>query len=330
MVRNATKLAIALGLLCAGTETARADSRVLIARIDAIGLELDDESRATLEEGFATAASAVDAWRVVDTGVAASLLRRDGGCGILDDACLERAAERRSVDRILLIDVQPDAAVEEQVLVTVELFDRYTRTVRARLYATLEADDLESSSEVADLAEKIVPVLAEVPEEGAAVVRAVAGAEVFLDGVSVGTVPASGELVLTPLPVGRRELRVVRPSRTVWEAPVIVRSCESVAVTVDAGASVASFDSAPVPEHGAPAAALEPPPAWVLTVPGVILPGRAPRVLDTQPLGRAHFHIPALEEHVERGEFRSADGARVGFLPNVSSRGARVTAKLHF
>ena len=76
---------------------------------------------------------------------------------------------------------------------------------------------------------------------------------------------------------------------------------------------------------------IDPPPEWVLTI-----PGDPPPIDVTDPfrvgegLPRVRFTIPILEEHVQRGEIRTTTNARVGFLPNVSSSGARVTAKLRF
>lgn len=327
-----TRMALVAGMSALGLGSARADSRVLITSVESAEVALDEDSRMTIDTAWAEAAAAIEEWRVVGTGVSTSLLRRDGGCGELDERCLERAAERRGTDRILLTSIHRTVEAEDQVELRIRLFDRYTGTVRGTYQTTLELDDLDSSRELASLAAELMPLIGGLPAEGAAVVRAAAGSTVFIDGVLAGTVPASGELAITPIPVGRRELRVVRPSRTVWEAPVVIRPRESITVSADVGSAATAVD-ANAPRYDYETAFPDPGeawPTWVLTAPGIVISRRAAVVTEGDEVSRVRFRIPMIEDHVRRGEIRTTVDARVGFVPRVSSRGARFTAKLRF
>lgn len=330
-ILNTTGLAVVLactGLCASGV---RADSRVLITSVESAEVVLDDESRATIDEAWATAAATIEEWRVVGTGISTSILRRDGGCGELDEHCLGRAAARRGTDRILLTSIHRTSDADDQVELRVRLFDRYTGAVRGTFQTMLELDDLDSSRELESLAAELMPLIGGLPVEGAAVIRAVEGAEVHVDGTFVGTVPASGELVLSPIPVGRRSLRVVRPSGSTWEAPVLIRPRASVAVTVDREGGALSFESGPTPRRAnAVPVATPATPRWVLDAPGIVLAVDPSRMPTGGEITRVPLRIPLIEEHLMRGEIRSAPDARVGFMPFVSSSGARFTAKLHF
>lgn len=280
-----------------------------------------------------------------------SAIRREFHCASLDAACLERVAVRRGVDRVLLGTVSaPTAtrasseadAADALLTVRIDIFDVFRVAMHEDISGTIDASHLDSDSRVQGLAAKLSSLIARLPEEGSATIRAIAGSSVYLDDRSMGTVAANGELVLRPLRVGRRELRVVRPNHSIWEAPIVVRSREAIFVTVDAGGSVASFDDAAArAQAGAigtsvrlrSGGAIEPPPDYILEIPGVT--SSVPEVEDViqegEVLARVRFHIPMIDEHIgASGEIRTSTHARIGFLPNVSSSGARVTAKLRF
>lgn len=359
---SATSLAIIGAFVCLTGGDASADSRVQVVEVElAADVVVDPTCRERIDETLRAAAELEPRWRVVPSTLGRDRLRAESGCDVVDDACLERVAERRSVDRLVVPTLRrivptpegdststattdgvaagaastADEADDDDAVyeLSLALFDAYTRRTREVWSGRIEADDVDSHRALGRLANKLVSLLGRMPEEGTTVVRAVAGAEVFLDERSMGIVPASGELVVPGLRIGRRELRVVRPSRSVWEAPIIVRPRESISVTVDSGAALASFESgAPTVEHrGATLArTLELPEEWDL-VPS-LEPTGTTEVLEEPDVSAAPgaFHLPVLEEHLVRGEFRTTTHARVGFLPNVSSSGARVTAKLRF
>ncbi len=357
MRKTITRLAIAGALLGLGGAEASADSRVQVVALETLGgLALPAEVSAQIDATLRTAAELEPTWRVIASTLTHERIRTEGACVAIDDACLERVAERRSVDRLIVprlthapaLDTDASASGEAQsatplptetatsedhLELSLSLYDAYTRRTREVWSGRIEADEIDSNRTVERLARKLMSLLGRLPEEGTSVIRAVAGSEVFLDGRPMGVVPASGELAMAGVRIGRRALRVVRPSGTVWEAPIIVRSREAISVTVDSGAALASFESgAPTMEHGGATLArpLEPPPEWVLAAASD--PVQESEVVS-EPLVAAApgaFHLPVLEEHLVRGEFRTTTHARVGFLPNVSSSGARVTAKLRF
>lgn len=326
-------------LACLGfAPTAAADSRVVFVGLDGpTGLvDLTTLDAALLEQGRLE-----EHMHVAGGTEQAARLRGEFHCASFDESCLERVAEGRHVDRVIYGDVTTIEGDDDHYQVTLHVYDLYTRTTRDHLSGTIDIDRVAAEHATNGLAEKLVDLVVRIPEEGTATVRALPGSTVLLDDRTIDTVPASGQLVLRPIRVGRRELRVIRPNHSTWEAPIVVRARESIQVTVDAGASVASFDEAAARAHESSqarptgrASAIHPPPDYILTIPGVTATADASADLMHEGDGLAHvggFHIPIIEEHVAGGgEIRTTTHARVGFLPNVSSSGARVTAKLHF
>lgn len=310
--------------LCA-TAAVRADSRLLV--LSTVG----PTPVPLLDASILESARADSRFHVFDRPVRVDTARRDARCATLDDACLLQIAIRRGVDRILYGVRATSPSDPERTELTLRVFDRFTGRTRESLVGTIETEALDDERDLADLTAKLVPFVLRVPEEGTAVVRADAGAIVELDGRAMGTVPPNGELELTPLRVGRRVLRVERPNRPAWEAPIVIRARDTIRVTVGTGSTVLGVDGPSPARPRATDGSIEPPPEWILTIPGDPPPPESADIFTFDlGLSRIRFSIPVIEEHVQRGEIRTTTNARVGFLPNVSSSGARVTAKLHF
>jgi hypothetical protein len=354
-----SRLWVSLACLVAvgASASARADSRVLVigfvpttsasatntatataTTVSATAGESSHIDLGELDQAFLEHARLTEHLQVHGETERASALRAEFRCASLDDACLERIAERRQVDRIIHGSVAYVTTDDSERLdVSIAVFDLYTRATRETIVGSIESRRADSTRHVAGLVEKLVSLVVRVPEEGTATIRAIAGSSVFLDERAMGTVPASGELVLRPLRVGRRALRVVRPNHSIWEAPIVVRTRESIQVTVDTGASVASFDEARATEtsgasHGATGrdGAIHPPPDYILAVPGSTTVAEGDVFHAGPGVADLSFHIPLLDEHMVGGELRTTTHARLGWLPRVSSSGARVTAKLRF
>lgn len=318
-------LATLTGLLvgCAASEAA-ADSRVFVVNLEANAPGIRG---AALDRSLRQALASVPGQRVVGPQMTAAALVRANGCARLDDVCLARAAERQRADRVVYGRVE--VAEDGRVAVRLALFDLYSGETKQTLEGRVDADDVDDPEEVGELFAKLTPLVVRWPEEGAALVRAMPGSRVQLDGRDAGEVPASGELVLRPVRIGRRVLRVVRPSQVEWVAPVVVQSRREITVTVDAGAALGGLADAE-PAAPRPEGTIEPPPAWVLAIPGVAEATDDGVFSVGEGTQRVHFHIPIIREHVRRGEIRTTTQSRLGWLPRVSPSGARVTARVHF
>lgn len=322
-MKLATLLAFATTTWFGGALSASADSRLLVLSTHAPEVDATILGAARTDSRF----------HVMDRAIRVETAQRDARCSGLDDGCLARIAARRGVDRILYATLAPATEDPEQMHVTLRVFDRYTGRTRETTVGTIEADSVDDASELEPVMSVLVASVLAVPEEGAARIRALAGSRIELDGQPLGVVPENGEIELQPLRVGRRLLRVASPSGAVWESPIVVRARETIRVTVGAGNSVLDSigESHARRDAGRADGMIDPPPEWVLTIPG------DPPPLDvTDPfrvgegLRRVRLTIPILEDHVHRGEIRTTTNARVGFLPNVSSTGVRMTTKLRF
>jgi len=327
LIRFLPTTAFAIVAWLAATASARAESRLLV--LSAVGVPTSGDA-AELDASILTSARSDVRFRVFDRVVRRDSAQRDARCTSFDDSCLLRIATRRDADRILYGAVTPSTDDPERSDITLHVFDRYTGRTRESLVGSIETDALDSQRELRHLAEKLVPFVLRVPEEGSAIVRADVGASVEIDGRAMGTVPASGELELRPLAVGRRVLRIERPNHPAWEAPIVIRARDTIRITVGTGS--AALEASATSRHAAPSdGTIEPPPEWVLAIPGDEPTIESAGVFTVGiGLSRVRFTIPVLEEHVARGEIRTEINARVGFLPRVSGSGARFTAKLHF
>lgn len=315
---------LALATWMAAANMAHAESRLMV--LSSTG----GPERPSIDAAVIATARSDIRFHLVDRPLRVDAARRESRCPVLDDACLRRIANRRDADRILYGSFGPSPTDTDETLFTLRLFDRYTGETRETLVGRIETDHLDDDEEVGKLLAKLVPLVLRLPEEGGALVRVYPGAVVELDGRAMGTVPDSGELELRPLRVGRRVLRVERANLPAWEAPIVIRARDSVRVTVGTGG--APLEASLSNRRAAlPEGTIEPPPEWILAIPGDPPPSESTDVFTFGiGLSRVRFSIPVIEEHVQRGEIRTTTNARVGFLPHVSSSGARVTAKLRF
>lgn len=188
-------------------------------------VEGDDEFARNLTGALRHAASQVQGWTVSEREVTLTQMALAHGCDEPDPTCLEQMAQTLTAERILYGDVRrTNAGATYDFSVNLHLFNAEIHQIENTVTDTIpgirrDIDDLREP------ARRYVAALSGAPRSGTLRVTVnVPGAEVFVDGQSVGTADADGRLVVADVQAGSRSVRVVATGHQSFTSTVSVEA----------------------------------------------------------------------------------------------------------
>lgn len=218
-------MVFALGLGCAvlapGLASAQDSAIVLGIR----SFEGDDEFAHNLTGALRHEANQVPAWDLSDNEVTFAQMALVHGCDEPQPSCLASIAESLSVQRVIFGDVRRTSAGSDyDFSVNLHHFNAETGRIEHSV-----ADQVASvQTDIDNLrapARRWIASLSGAPPVGALTVQVnVPGAEVLVDGQSVGAVDDQGVLRLPEIEQGRRAVRVTAPGYAAFTATVTVEA----------------------------------------------------------------------------------------------------------
>jgi len=216
---------IALGLGWAALAPSLASAQESAIVLGIRSFEGDDEFAHNLTGALRHEASQVPAWDLSDREVTFAQMALVHGCDDPQPACLGSIAESLSVQRVIYGDVRRTSAGSDyDFSVNLHHFNAESGRIEhsvADQVASVQTD----IDNLRDPARRWIASLSGAPPVGALTVQVnVPGAEVLVDGQSVGTVNAEGVLRLTDIDEGRRAVRVTAPGYAAFTATVSVEA----------------------------------------------------------------------------------------------------------
>lgn len=188
-------------------------------------VEGDDEFARNLTGALRHSASQVQGWSVSEREVTLTQMALAHGCDEPDPTCLEQMAQTLTAERILYGDVRrTNVGQTYDFSVNLHLFNATTNQIENTVTDTIpgvrrDIDDLREP------ARRYVAALSGAPRAGTLRVTVnVPGAEVFVDGESVGTADEEGRLVIDAVQAGSRSVRVVAPGHQSFTSTVSVEA----------------------------------------------------------------------------------------------------------
>ncbi|HEY8431320.1 MAG TPA: PEGA domain-containing protein [Sandaracinaceae bacterium] len=218
--RSLLALALAGGALVLPA-VATAQTRVVVLGIRS--LEGDDEFARNLTGALRHAASQVNGWNVISNEVTLAQIALAHGCEEIDTACMAQVAQTLNVQRVVYGDVRRTSArAPFDFSLNLHLFNAETGDIEHSVTDTIpgvrrDIDDLREP------VRRYIAALSGAPRVGTLHVSVnVPGAEVFIDGRSVGHADEDGRLDVTDVQAGSREVRVVAPGHQSFRSTVSV------------------------------------------------------------------------------------------------------------
>ncbi len=188
-------------------------------------MEGDDEFARNLTGALTHAGSQIGGWAISDREVTLSQMALVHGCDDPHPSCLHEIAASLSVDRLVYGDVSRTSAGDDyQFSVNLHYFDNETGQIEHSVVDTIprlrqDIDDLREP------AQRWIAALSGMPRTGNLIVRVnVPGAEVSVDGNSVGVVDADGTLRVSDVQEGSRQVRVTAAEHTTFTASVSIEA----------------------------------------------------------------------------------------------------------
>jgi hypothetical protein len=210
-------------------------------------VEGDDEFARNLTGALRHSASQVQGWSVSEREVTLTQMALAHGCDEPDPTCLEQMAQTLTAERILYGDVRrTNVGQTYDFSVNLHLFNATTNQIENTVTDTIpgvrrDIDDLREP------ARRYVAALSGAPRAGTLRVTVnVPGAEVFVDGESVGTADEEGRLVIDAVQAGSRSVRVVAPGHQSFTSTVSVEAYGEASFEAELQAG-SSAPSAPFP-----------------------------------------------------------------------------------
>ncbi len=185
--------------------------------------EGDDEFARNLTGALRHAAGQVQGWQVSDNEVTLAQMTLAHGCEEADSACMAQIAESLGVQRIVYGEVRRTSSGDPyDFSMNLHLFNAESGRIEHSVADTLSG----VRRDIDDLREPVrryMAALSGAPRVGSVRVAVnVPGAEVFIDGESVGTADAEGRLLVTDVQAGSRAVRIVAPGHQSFRSTVSV------------------------------------------------------------------------------------------------------------
>lgn len=225
MRRPFLALALMAGILapCILTPSAASAQSVMVLGIRSV--EGDDEFTRNLTGALRHAAAQVNSWDISDREVTLSQMALAHGCDEPDPTCLSAISQSLEVDRLLYGDVRRTSAGERfDFSVNLHFFNGQTGTIEHSVADTIpgirrDIDDLREP------ARRWIAALSGAPRGGTLTVRVnVPGAEVLIDGVSVGTTDDDGYLQIESVEAGMRNVQIIALGHAAFRSTVSIEA----------------------------------------------------------------------------------------------------------
>jgi hypothetical protein len=188
-------------------------------------VEGDDEFARNMTGALRHAASQVQGWDVSDRDVTLSQMALAHGCDEPDPTCMSSIAESLSTQRVIYGDVRRTSAGDSfDFSVNLYLFNAESDEIEHSVAETLpgvrrDIDDLREP------ARRYIASLAGAPRAGTLNVTVnVPGAEVFIDGESVGTADGDGHLLIEDVQAGTRNIRIVATGHQSFRSTISIEA----------------------------------------------------------------------------------------------------------
>jgi len=200
---------IALAALSAGLSVPALASAQNVIVLGVRSLDGDDDFARNLTGGLRHAAAQVDGWEVSDREVTLAQMALAHGCDDPNPGCMAEIADSLSAERVIYGDVRRTSAGERfDFSVNLHLFNGDSDTIEHSVADTIPA----VRSDIDDLrghVRRYIAALSGAPRVGSLRIAVnVPGAEVFVDGESVGRTDAEGTLLVENVETGNRSVRV--------------------------------------------------------------------------------------------------------------------------
>ncbi len=244
-LRSLLVLAAAAGALA--LPAAASAQTVVVLGIRSV--EGDDEFARNLTGALRHAASQVSGWTVSDSEVTLAQMALAHGCDDPDPACMAQVAQTLNAQRIIYGDVRRTSAGEPyDFSMNLHIFNAESGRIERSVADTIpgvrrDIDDLREP------VRRYMSQLSGAPQMGSVRISVnVPGAEVFIDGESVGTADAEGRLIITDVQAGSRNVRIVAPGHQSFRSTVSVEPYGE--ALFEAELQVGVSDATPAPSGG--------------------------------------------------------------------------------
>lgn len=212
---------VAASAALAQPEVASAQARVMVLGIRSV--EGDDEFSRNLTGALRHASSQVQGWTVSDNEVTLAQMALAYGCDEPDPQCLSQIADSLSVDRVVYGDVRRTSAGDTyDWSINLHLFNAETHQIEHSVADTIPG----VRRDIDDLREPVRRYIAELsgaPRVGTLHISVnVPGAEVFIDDEPVGTADDEGQLDVTDVASGSRNVHIVAEGHQSFRSTVSV------------------------------------------------------------------------------------------------------------
>jgi hypothetical protein len=212
---------LAVGAVLARPEIACAQTSVMVLGVRSV--EGDDEFTRNLTGALRHAASQVQGWNVSDREVTLAQMALAYGCDEPDSTCMAQIAESLGVDRVIYGDVRRTSAGDAyDWSINLHVFNSETDQIEHSVADTIpgvrrDIDDLR------DPARRYMAALSGAPRAGTLHIAVnVPGAQVFIDGQSVGTADDEGHLDASDVMAGSRDVRIAAEGHQSFRSTVSV------------------------------------------------------------------------------------------------------------
>ncbi len=222
LVSLLTALAVT-GSVLASPAMASAQQQASVIVLGIRSVEGDDEFTRNLTGALRHAAAQVPGWTVSDREVTLAQMALAYGCDEPDPMCMSQIADSLQVGRVIYGDVRRTSAGDSyDWSINLHVFNAETDQIEHSVADTIpgvrrDIDDLREP------ARRYMAELGGAPRVGAVHVSVnVPGAEVFIDGQSVGTADDQGQLAVSDVAVGTRSVRVVAAGHQSFSSTIAV------------------------------------------------------------------------------------------------------------
>lgn len=188
-------------------------------------VEGDDEFTRNLTGALRHAASQVESWQVSDREVTLSQMALAHGCDEPDSTCMSAIADSLEAPMVIYGDVRRSATgAQFDFQINLHFFNSQTDEIEHSVAETVPG----SRQDIDDLREparRWIAALSGAPRSGTLTVQVnVPGADVLIDGASVGHANAEGFLQVENVQAGNRNVQIVAPGHATFRSSVSVEA----------------------------------------------------------------------------------------------------------
>ena len=217
--------AVAAAVLLAGLSAPAVASAQSVIILGIRSLDGDDDFARNLTGGLRHAAAQVDGWQVSDREVTLAQMALAHGCDDPNPGCMAEIADSLSAERLIYGDVRRTSSGERfDFSVNLHMFNSESDQIEHSVADTIpgvrrDIDDLRGP------VRRYIAALSGAPRVGSLRITVnIPGAEIFVDGTSVGRADGEGHLVVDGVEIGSRNVRIAAAGHQGFRSTVSIEA----------------------------------------------------------------------------------------------------------